>query len=68
MTDRILLTQVAGEWRLPCGCALHYFDGVPATINVLADERSILTGKVAPHIHVRDGCDRHGARRSGSAG
>ena len=44
-------------WALPCGCLVHYYDGVP-------DESLLASGfdytlVVAPHLHVSVGCDIH---------
>lgn len=41
---RIPLLFRSGEWRLPCGCAFHYWDGVPEL------------GVIQPHVHP---CEKH---------
>ena len=54
---RIKLRPEDDEWRAPCGCAFHYWDGAPEVIGVpfaeygLPRPRRILAGRVDPHWH-----------------
>ena len=69
--DRVELKLVDGEWRLDCGCRLHYWDHLPMKLAVpggllpapgnllprqLKPDEQILCGKVAPHLHL---CEQH---------
>ena len=59
---REALTLVDGEWRRPCSCSYHPWDGMPSDLTAYLPlfgtppGHSILMGKVAPHLHL---CEQH---------